>query len=68
MNDFENDQYTEQFTSFKFGQHSFNTIHLVGISKGEIIPTYCLMRLMNLHVYSQISMFKVHLIQKTLDQ
>ena len=35
MNDFENDQYTEQFTSFEFEQDSFNTIHFGRNLKGR---------------------------------
>ena len=33
--DFENDQYTEQFTSFEFEQDSFNTIHFGRNLKGR---------------------------------
>ena len=35
VNDFENDQYTEQFTSFEFEQDSFNTIHFGRNLKGR---------------------------------
>ena len=35
MNDFENDQYTEQFTSFEFEQDSFNIIHFGRNLKGR---------------------------------
>ena len=35
MNDFENEQYTEQFTSFEFEQDSFNTIHFGRNLKGR---------------------------------
>ena len=35
MNDFENEQYTEQFTSFEFEQDSINTIHFGRNLKGR---------------------------------
>ena len=35
MNDFQNDQYTEQFTSLEFEQDSFNTIHFGRNLKGR---------------------------------
>ena len=61
MNDFENDQYTEQFTSFEFEQDSFNTIHFGRNLKGRNHSNILFDEIDELALYSQISVLKVHL-------